>query len=349
MRAVRYDGPGNPVVREMADIPLSQGDLRLKVLASGVCPEDLVIHRGGWGAKFPLTPGHEMVGEVIELGRGGGKFSIGDLVVVDTAIPCGWCAMCQHGRPTQCVRLHGYGLSLPGSAAEHIVVEAARTVAIGDMGVDTAVLAEPLACAVHALDVLAMRPGSSVLIVGGGPSAQILSQLLARGGASSVTVAAASPHNLDVAVRNGATHAVITDHFEFGASFAELLDTEPGGFDVVVETTGSTTEPTDCLPLVKSGGTFFLYGMTEEDAVVTIRPYEVFRRELRIAAAFSQTNCVARAVDLLAAGRVVADGLITHRFSLDEYPQAIEAVQDPMCLKAVVYPHLRGDADVERP
>lgn len=332
----------------MPEIPLGQGDLRLKVLASGVCPEDLVIHRGGWGAQFPLTPGHEMVGEVIELGRGGGKFSIGDLVVVDTAIPCGWCTMCQHGRATQCVRLRGYGLSLPGSAAEHIVVEAARAVAIGDMGVDTAVLAEPLACAVHALDVLAMRAGSSVLVIGLGPSAQILSQLLARSGASSVTVAAPSPHNLNVALGNGATHAVITDQFDFQASFAELLDSAPGGFDVVVDATGSTAEPTDCLPLVKSGGTFFIYGMAEEDALVSIHPYEVFRRELRIAAAFSQTNCVARSVDLLAAGRVVADGLITHRFRLDQYPRAIEAIQDPLCLKAVIYPHLHEGAGNEQ-
>jgi D-arabinitol dehydrogenase (NADP+) len=340
MRAVRYESVGQPIVRDMADIPLGQGELRLKVLASGVCPEDLLIHHGGWGATYPLTPGHEMVGEVIELGRGSGKVSLGDLLVVDTAIPCGWCDMCQSGRPTQCVRLLGYGLHLPGSAAEHIVVDAARAVAIGDMDVDTAVLAEPIACAVHALDVLAMRTGSTVLVIGGGPNAQLLSQLLARGGASSVTVAAPSPHNLDVAVRNGATRAVITDNADFAASFPELLDDEPQGFDVVIDTTGHTAQPVNALPLVRGGGTFFLYGMTDEHAAINIRPYDVFRRELRIVGAFSQTNCVGRAVDLLAARRVVADGIITHRFGLDQYPEAIAAVQDPMCLKAVVYPQL---------
>jgi D-arabinitol dehydrogenase (NADP+) len=337
MRAVRYESAGTPVVREMPDIPLGQGEVRLRVLASGVCPEDLRIHHGGWGAEFPLTPGHEMVGEVIELGRGVGKLSLGDRVVVDTAIPCGWCSMCQSGQPTQCVRLRGYGLWLPGSAAEHIVVEAARAVAIGDMEIDTAVLAEPTACAVHALDILAMRQGSSVLIVGGGPNAQILSQLLARGGASSVTVAAPSPHNLDVAVRNGATRAVITDHGDFTASFEELFEEEPEGFDVVIDTTGGS-EPTNCLPLVRSGGTYFIYGMPDEDAMIAIPPYDVFRRELRIVGSYSQTNCVARAVGLLAGGSVVADGIITHRFTLDQYPQAIDAVQDPLCIKAVVYP-----------
>jgi D-arabinitol dehydrogenase (NADP+) len=335
MRAVRYDSIRTPIVREMADVPLGQGELRLRVLASGVCPEDLRIHNGGFGAKFPLTPGHEMVGEVIEIGRGAGNFSIGDRVVVDTAVPCGWCTMCQSGRGTQCVRLWGYGLSLPGSAAQHIVVESARTVGIGAMDVDTAVLAEPTACAVHALDVLSMRPGSSVLVVGGGPNAQILSQLLARGGASSVTMAAPSPHNLDIAVRNGATRAVITDPADLTASFEELLDDEPEGFDVVIDT---TSQPANCLPLVRSGGTYFVYGMADEDVVIGIPPYEVMRRELRITGAFSQTNCIARAVDLLAGGRVVPDGLITHRFTLDQYAEAIAAVQDPLCLKAVVYP-----------
>lgn len=340
MRAVRYDTVGAPILREMPDVPLAQGEVRLRVLASGVCPEDLSIHRGGFGAEFPLTPGHEMVGEVIEMGRGVGKLSLGERVVVDTTVPCGWCEMCQSGLPTQCVRLHGYGLWLPGSAAEHIVVDAARAVAIGDMEVDTAVLTEPVACAVHGLDVLAMRSGSSVLIVGGGPNAQILSQLLARGGASSVTVAAPSPHNLDVAVRNGATHAVITDHADFAASFEELLDDQPSGFDVVVDTTGSAAPPVDCLPLVRRGGTLLLYGLAPEEATVGIRPYEVARRELRVVGAFSQTNCVTRAVDLIAAGRVVSDGIITHRFSLDQYADAIAAVQDPLCLKAVVYPQM---------
>jgi D-arabinitol dehydrogenase (NADP+) len=279
-----------------------------------------------------------MVGEVIELGSGVGRLALGDRVVVDTAVPCGWCSLCQSGQPTQCVRLRGYGLWLPGSAAEHIVVEAARAVPIGDMDVDTAVLAEPIACVIHALDVLAMRTGSSVLIRGGGPNAQIFSQLLARGGASSVTVASSSPHNLDVAVRNGATHAVITDPVDFGASFPELLEHEREGFDVVIDTTGASSSPVNCLPLVRSGGTFFVYGMPIEEAQISIRPYDVMRRELRITGSFSQTNCVARAVELLAAGRVVADGIITHRFSLEQYTEAIAAVKDPMCLKAVLYP-----------
>lgn len=337
MRAVRYDSVAAPVIREMADVPLGQGELRLKVLASGVCPEDLRIHNGGFGAEYPLTPGHEMVGEVIEIGRGAGSFAIGDRVVVDTAVPCGWCTMCQSGRGTQCVRLWGYGLSLPGSAAQHIVVESARAVGIGDMDTDTAVLAEPTACVVHALDVLAMRPGSSVLVIGGGPTAQIFSQLLARGGASSVTIAAPSPHNLDIAVRNGASRAVITEPGDLTASFDELLDDEPEGFDVVVDT---TVEPVNSIPLVRSGGTFFIYGMPDEDRLIDLSPYEVMRRELRVTGAFSQTNCVARAVDLLAGGRVVPDGIITHRFALEQYAEAIEAVLDPLCLKAVVYPQL---------
>ncbi len=338
MRAVRYDKVGIPVVREMPDVPLAHGEIRLRVLASGVCNEDTLIHRGGFGAEFPLTPGHEMVGEIIEVGRGVSNLQLGDRVVVDTAVPCNSCSMCQSGIPTQCVKLRGYGLWLPGSAAEHIVVEAARAVYIADMDIDTAVLAEPTACAVHGLDVLAMRPGSSVVIIGGGPTAQILSQLLARGGASAVTVAAPSPHNLDVAVRNGATHAVITNPEDLAASFDEILEVEPAGFDVVVDTTGTATMPTDCVPLVKSGGTLLIYGMPEEDAMVGLRPFEIVRRELRIVGSFSQTNCVVRAVDLLAGGRVVADGLITHRFTLDQYEDAVAAVQDPLCLKAVVYP-----------
>lgn len=343
MRSVVYSAAERFAVQEVADRPLEAGELRLAVLASGVCGTDLHIHHGGFGATFPLTPGHEMVGEVVETGTGvdAARFAVGTRVAVDTAIPCGACEMCQRGYRTQCSRLRGYGLSIPGSAAEHVVVDAAKSVPLGSLDLETAVLAEPTACVVHGLDVLDLQAGAHVLVVGAGPTGQIFSQLVARGGAASVTVAGPTMAKLEIAVANGAHRAVATDRGSFAASRSALLHDHPDGFDAVIDATGSRDVIEHVLPLVRNGGTFLSYGMAFEDDRVTISPFEVFRRELTIKGSFSQTDCVSRAVDLLAGGVVVPDGIITHRFALDEYGRAMDAISDPDCVKAVVLPQGR--------
>lgn len=79
--------------------------------------------------------------------------------------------------------------------------------------------------------------------------------------------------------------------------------------------------------------------MASEADRITVSPFELFRRELTLKGSFSQTDCVSRAVDMLVGGVVVPDGIITHRFGLDDYGAAIDAISDPDCLKAVVMPH----------
>lgn len=336
MRSVRYSGPGQFSVVDVEERPLLPHELRLTVLASGVCGTDLFIHRN---AGYGTTPGHEMVGAVIELGTSVDGWQVGDRVAVDNNVTCGACEMCHDGLGSLCVAIEGMGGSIPGSVAEHVIVDASKCISIGDLDVDTAVLAEPTACVVHGLDVLDMRPGSRVLVIGAGPTGQILSQLLTRGGASTVTIAGPSRAKLEIALRNGATAAVSTSRADFAASRGALLADHPSGYDIVVDATGQESVLQQCLPLLRSGGTFLVYGVAEAGATITVTPFEIFRRQLTIKGSFAQVNCVARAVALLAAGKVVTDGLITHRFGLDEYRAAVDAVTDPGCLKAVVYPN----------
>lgn len=336
MRAVRYDAPEQFSVADVEDAPLGARDVRLRVLASGVCGTDLFIHRH---AMRGLTPGHEIVGEVVETGSEVTALGIGARVAVDSNRTCGECEMCQDARGSLCTAIEGIGGPIPGGVAERIVVPAAKCVPVGALDLDAAVLAEPTACVVHGMDILDLRPGSSVLVVGAGPTGQILAQLLAYSGASSVTIAAPSQAKLDVALGNGATSVVLTDRADFAASRGALLDGRASGYDAVVDATGQPSVLQACLPLVRSGGTLLVYGVAPEGAGITVEPYEIFRRELTVKGSFAQVNCVARAVDLLIGRRVVPDGLITHRFSLDAYAGAIDAISDPACLKAVVMPN----------
>jgi D-arabinitol dehydrogenase (NADP+) len=338
MRAVVYVKAREFSVQDVDEPILPEGHVRLRVLASGVCGTDQHIHDGGFGVRFPVTPGHEMVGEIIETHPRAMERRVGERVVVDNVLVCGGCDQCQDGRIGLCRNFEAYGLTHQGSVAETIVVSASKCVPIGDLDPETAVLAEPLACVVHGMDVLQLRPAADVLVVGAGPTGQLLSQMLARGGASRVVVAAPTEAKLDVARANGASAVVRTDRHDFGASHADLRTLAPLGFDVVIDATGAPSVLDQLLPLVRDGGTLMIYGMAAEDVRVTVSPYEIFRRELTIKGSFSQTNCLRRAVALLRHGQVVPDGIVTHRYPLNQYDAALAALRDPGCLKAVVIP-----------
>ncbi|SBW22291.1 hypothetical protein FDG2_2424 [Candidatus Protofrankia californiensis] len=339
MRAVRYSAPKTFEVVDVEMAPLVAGHARLKVLTLGVCGTDQHIHNGGFGVRFPMTPGHEFIGEVTEVHQDEiTQIATGDRVACDNVVTCGACQMCRDGRPGLCENLQAYGLTHPGGAADFVDVPISSCVSVGALPLETAVLAEPTACVVHGLDVLQLKAGADVLVVGAGPTGQLLAQLLGSGGASRITVAAPTQSKLEVARMHGAHEVVRTNRQDFSAGIPQLRNIAPDGFDVVVDATGAGAVLEHCLPLVRAGGTFMVYGMAEEDVTIRISPFEVFRRELTIKGAFSQTNCVARSVKLLQGGRVKADGIVTHTFLLTAYDEALDALRDPDCLKAVVVP-----------
>jgi D-arabinitol dehydrogenase (NADP+) len=189
------------------------------------------------------------------------------------------------------------------------------------------------------MDVLGLRPGSDVLLFGAGPTGLVLAQLLVHGGAARVTVAAPTEFKLALARGYGVDTTVQIDRADPGSSLATLRANAPEGYDVVVEATGAVAVGEMCLPLTRDGGTVLIYGMAEERAILPMRPYEVFRRELTVKGSFAQTHCFDRALSVLRSGRVQTEGIVTHEFRLGEYENALEAVRDdPGCMKAVIVP-----------
>jgi D-arabinitol dehydrogenase (NADP+) len=205
---------------------------------------------------------------------------------------------------------------------------------------DTAVFAEPAACAMHGLETLRPRPGSRALVFGAGPTGLLLAQLIASGGAASVTVAAPTRFKLDRATALGIDNTVLIDRTDRDGNLAALLDASGrDGYDVVVEATGTTAVGGICVPLTRNGGTVLIYGVTRADEVVAFHPFDVFRREITIKGSFAEITSFGAAIAALRGGRVRTDGIITHRFSLDDYGKALDALaSDPAAHKVVIVP-----------
>ena len=208
MKAVVYDAARSYALREIPTPQAAAGDVRIKVDQVGVCGTDLHIHEGDFNALFPLIPGHELVGVVDQLGEGVTRFAVGEQVTVNPNVYCGHCPYCLSGRLILCANAKGYGSNFPGFFAEHVTVPETLVFSVAGLPRDTAVFTEPAACAMHGLESLRLRPGSSVLVFGAGPTGLLLAQLIATGGAASVTVAAPTQFKLDTAAALGIDRTV---------------------------------------------------------------------------------------------------------------------------------------------
>lgn len=341
MKAIVYDIPEHFRVAEVEDLPLGVGEVRVANLVVGMCGSDLHLHRGQNYPEYPLTPGHEMVSRVVELGPGVEGLEVGELVAVDNVRYCRRCERCRDGDVNFCLNRRSMGTKLPGGFAEHAITPAANCYPIGELPIEQAVLTEPTACAIHGVGLLGPVLTRSVLVVGAGPSALILAQLLRAGGARRVVVAAPTRFKLEIAAALGATETVLLDRHDFAASEPELRALEPLGFDVTVDATGSPNVMAGLVELTKSGGRLLIYGMASPDAELRIPPFQVFRRQLTILGSFAQVYDFGRAIEALRSGAVRSDGMITHRFGLDDYAEALTAVRSSECIKAVVEPNGR--------
>jgi D-arabinitol dehydrogenase (NADP+) len=303
-----------------------------------VCGTDVHLHHGTYIGVYPLTPGHETVGEIDEVGSEVTRFSPGQSVTVNPNIYCGHCDYCLAGQLGRCANTEGMGVHRPGFFAEYVSADHRQVFSVDGLEPDTAVFAEPTACAMHGLETLGQRPGGSALVIGAGPTGLLLAQLIGFGGATSITVADIVPFKLDTATRLGVDSTVpLTRDAAENIDLLRKASPNGDGYDVVVEATGVTAVGDICVPLTRNGGTVLVYGVTRPDERLTVSPFELFRREITIKGSYAEMTSFAAAIAALRTGRVHTDGIITHRFPLDEYGMALQTMtSDPAAHKVVV-------------
>ena len=164
MKAVVYDAPRRFSVTDAPMPEAGPGEIRVRVQLTGICGTDLHIHEGDFFAEFPLIPGHELVGPIDAIGEGVDGFRIGEYVSVNPNVNCRHCEYCRSGRPLLCSNLKGMGTNWPGSFAEFVSVPSELVFSVDGLDLDAAVFAEPASCAMHGLETLQARPGSSALV-----------------------------------------------------------------------------------------------------------------------------------------------------------------------------------------
>lgn len=329
MRAAVVERPGQVSVSTVdAPVPASE-QVVVEVWACGICGTDLRVVDGAIPVvEYPVVPGHEIAGRAIALGPAVAGVAEGDLVAVDPSLPCGRCAYCRAGRDNLCERGGAIGISAAGGAAEYVKAPARNCYPLPP-GTPAMVgaLVEPLACAAHGLDRVPHGLTDHVLVYGAGTMGLLLVQLLRRCGVASLSVVDSRFDRLTMAEAMGA-NKVSTSPEKFDRA---------GGWELVVDATGSIAAIEDGLGRVRKGGTFLQIALADA-ATARFSPVRVLHDEITIAGSMAVHNTFDRARDLLVTGAVDVSTVVTTTVELEEFPAALADFRAGHGIKTQVVP-----------
>ncbi len=306
-----------------AEIPkIADDELLVKVKYCGICGSDLHAYAGkNQFSSFPYVPGHEFVGTVEETGRNVKRFKAGQVVTVEPGIPCRRCIYCVRGDYQLCSNTS----SADGAFAQYAVVKEWKTFAVPpSVDFQKATLVEPVACALHAIDLAQMQKGQNVLIQGAGPIGQLLGRTSHALGARSVVITDLYESRLSLAKEKGATATIrITDGYTPGDLLKEV---GPDFIDIVFDTVSSDFSMNCDVHAVKKGGTIVVVGVPP--AKVCFDLGKVMFNELRVVGDLMYKNNFPAAMKMVSRNLIDTEGLVTKVFSLEEIGNAFRLISE---------------------
>lgn len=320
MQAVVFSKPETVVVEHVSDPTCEADEVIVQVKRAGICGTDLHIYRNDYLSNFPLIPGHEFVGIVVEVGQDVFDLQQGDRVVVDPDLYCGHCFYCRNQQANHCINWQGIGVTRPGGFAEYVTVPTRACYKLPDTISDTqATFIEPLACVIHGLNRLHTHPADELLIFGAGPIGLLLLQALQHSGAAKIVVVEKHDHRRALASQLGAVSVAADEN-----QAATLRELAPHGFSIVVDATGVPSVIEQALNYLRPRGQYLQFGVASSTAKVAWSPYELFRNDWTILGSYSQCYTFLPAISWLANGKIDVASLLSHTFPLTDFPYALE-------------------------
>lgn len=322
MKAIQITAPHEVALVEVETPKAGPGEVLVQVKASGFCHTDLNIYQGEFHASYPVIPGHEFAGVVVEVGEGVDESLLGQAVAVDPNVSCGQCRYCRENKQNQCLDLVAYGVNLGGGFAEYAAVKASNVHTIGDMPFAIAALAEPLACVLHGLNQIPHYTGGSALVFGAGPMGLLMMQALKLHGIIEVSMVDLHDGRLSIAKELGAKEV-----FRPG----EVAPNQQ--YDVVVDATGVADVIASLPGYTATCGSILYFGVSAPGKKVEIEPYDVYRRDLHVVGSFSLRLGIPTALKLLSTGYINVEPLLSHQLNLTEVTTSFEQFGNPSVLK----------------
>ena len=325
MQAIYFTAKNDVQYQDLPDPKPQQNQVIIEVKASGICHTDFEVLKANYGTgAFPLVPGHEYAGIVIDKGNNVKDIQIGDRVVVDPNIECGHCRSCLKGWAHLCSNLGAYGVTTNGGFSQYSLVDQKAILAIGDLEFGLAALAEPIGCVLNGVNAIYDNTINEALVFGAGPMGILFAQALRFKGITNISFVDKDPKRLQLA-----------ESFNFQTIEADSSDLSKlkQSMDLVVEATGVASVANSIVEYIANGGKGLFFGVCPSHEVINVSPFEIFRRQLRLAGSHSLNHNIKETLPILMNASESLQKIISHRLSLKEITKIFQTASPVGSLK----------------
>ena len=339
MRVAVYYNNSDVRIEEIPKPVIKKGELLVEVLASGICGSDVME----WYRikTAPRVLGHEITGVVAEVGEGVEKYKKGDRVFVSHHVPCNACHYCLNGHHSVCDTLRTTNFD-PGGFSEYlrvpeINVDRGVFVLPENVSFDTGVFIEPLACVLRGQNIAGIKPGNCVLVIGSGISGLLHITLARSMGAGRIIATDISEFRLEAAKKAGAETVL----FAKDAEPDRIRELNEGRLaDLVILCTGAESAFKQSVQLCERGGTVLLFAPTEPGVLIPTNFFQIWKDGLTLTTSYAGSPAdIQASIDLLNAGSIKVEDMITHKLPLEETQKGFRLVADAQdSIKVIIEP-----------
>lgn len=319
MKSAVFYGKHDLRVEEHEMPKVGPKDVLIQVKACGVCGTDVHIYERDKGAAEVTPPtilGHEFSGVIAEVGSEVTNYKAGDRVCIDPNCYCGACEPCRNGVVHYCEHMIGYGTTVNGGFAEYCAVNERQVYKLGDnTSFEQGAMTEPVACCLHGMDMCEIRPGHQVVVIGGGMIGLLMLQLSRLAGAAKVALLEPVESKREVGKKLGADICIDPIHEDVKARLKEEGMT---WVNTVIECVGRPSTIEQAIDIAGNKAVVMMFGLTKPDETISVKPFEIFRKELVLKASYINPYTQKRALDLIDSGRLDVSSMVYEVADLDE-------------------------------
>ena len=340
MRVAMYYNNKDVRIEKMPKPKFGPDELLVKTMACGICGSDVME----WYRikKAPRVLGHEMSGEIVEVGKNVKDFKVGDRVFVSHHVPCNKCRYCLSGQHTVCKTLHTTNFD-PGGFSEFvrvpkINVELGTFLLPDEISYEEGTFIEPLGCVIRGQRKVDVKQGNTVLVLGSGMSGILHIQLAKALGAEKIIATDMFEYKLKAAKKFGADE-VINAKEDVPARTREVNDGR--GVDRVIVCTGAVPAIKQALKSADGGGSILFFAPTDPGVDIPLPFNDVWMNQLTLTTTYAAAPVdIKEAIELIRSDKVNVKDMVTHRLSLDEIGKGFQLVTEAKkSIKVVVKPN----------
>ncbi len=325
MRALMVSEPGKWALTDIDKPHLKDNHVLIRSKAVGICKSDLEVMDGSRPepyVSYPIVIGHEFAGIVEGCGRDVSRFKEGDRVVAEPWWHCDICGPCMEGRTNLCEDYNEIGFTQNGGLGELLVVHEKIVHRVPEgLSFNIAAMVEPVACSVQGLFRAGIEPGKKIAVIGPGPIGLICVELCKLFSPSEIVLFGTRDDRLEVGKRMGATKIINLKK--------ENIDKYYDGFDYVIESAGILDAVLLSISLGKRGSTVILLGVIGGGTQVPLVTDDIVFKDMGVIGSVAYTkSSFAKALNLLSNNLIDVSPIITHEFSLNDFNEAIQTVNN---------------------